>query len=64
MPKECTTYRLLCEMASFLKFNKGVTILLLDPVLTIYLNISTSDEIYAHMSYLWKTTCNHVISTK
>ena len=32
MPKKCTTYRLLCEMASFLKFDKGVTILLLDPV--------------------------------
>ena len=32
MPKKCTTYRLLCEMASFLKFYKGVTILLLDPV--------------------------------
>ena len=32
MPKKCTNYRLLCEMASFLKFDKGVTILLLDPV--------------------------------
>ena len=32
MPKKSTTYRLLCEMASFRKFDKGVTILLLDPV--------------------------------
>ena len=35
MPKKCSTYHLLCEMASFLKFDKGVTILLLDPVLHI-----------------------------
>ena len=32
MPKKYPTYRLFCEMASFLKFDKGVTILLLDPV--------------------------------
>ena len=35
MPKKCTTYRLLCEMASFLKFDKWVTILLLDPVIGV-----------------------------
>ena len=32
MPKKRTTYHLLCIMACFLKFYKGVTILLLDPV--------------------------------
>ena len=32
MPKKCTTYQLLCEMASFPNFDKGVTILLLNPV--------------------------------
>ena len=37
MPKKCTNYRLLCEMASFLKFDKGVTILLLDPVMHAFL---------------------------